>query len=524
MAPHVHAAEAFLSEEDLPLKADESARNLVYLVTFAAVLPDSASANPASPLRTLEGVSRQDVCNAVRDAVAHPVADLGGRPRREPLEVQKLVVFQEEPRHFHVALRLSAQCRFLPLEKALRDRCGFATHWSTSHAQFWSAVRYGAFATERKPTVDPTPLTWQPGGAQLNVFQEAQQPFNASALKQRREAASAADSGPSKKSKHSFTKLDFTALVISENLRSAAAVVSHVKQRGSVEMQHYAARCQRRLSDLVAEAWEWDGAEAQEQADKETDWELVQRLARKACACPGDGCQWRVAAAEFFQRNHGAVNEAQLAAATASVLQHGPGKTTRVPLLVGPTNAGKSTIFDPVDEVFGAACVFHTPSLGASMPLANLASKRKKFIYLDDFRPVEYAALPLRPAPTLPVPTFLKLLGGQYLEVAVSQSFNNGNADLRWRRGVVMTAKADGLWDRLGQVTAEDVRHMQSRVVQFTAVAQLPSESLRQVSPCATSWARWLCETASAAAAGSVPRNLSAASAAVTQEVECDFF
>ncbi len=518
-------------EQELCEQEDNAARNLVFLITFAAVLPDTADAQLGVPLRTLEGVTRANVRDAILDAVAHPVASLarvGGRPRTTTLSAVKLVVFEEQPKHFHVAIRLSAQTRFLPLKMAIRNRCGFATHWSTSHAQFWSAVRYGTFTTERKPVVDSSPLTWSATGESLNLFEEAQEPFNARALKQRREVkASVASAGDAKKAKLSFTKLDLNALIIAEGLRSAAAVVAHVKSKGSTEMQLFVARCQRRLPEFVSDAWEWDGAEATAKADGEDDWDLVKRLASEECSCQGHVCEWRAAAAEFFRNNKDSINEGQLAAATASIIQSGPTKTTRVPLLVGPTNAAKSTIFDPVDEIFGATSVFHTPSLGANMPLANLATKKKRFIYLDDYRPVEFATSTARLAPTIPVTTFLKLFGGQFTEVAVSQSFNNGHVDLCWKRGVVMTAKEEGLWDRAPGVSAEDVRHMKSRVVQFPAVFQVPCERLRDVRRCPTSWSRWLVEASAAAASGRVRRGLADpddSDEEAVVELKCDFF
>lgn len=156
------------SEERPPPKPDwftdedTSARSLVFLVTFAAILDATALAAEV-PLRSLDGLSREDIKAAVLDAVEHPVQDAnqrGGRPRTATMEAQKLVVFLEEPRHFHVALRLGAVSRFLPLKTALRRRAGLASHWSTSHTQWWSAVRYGVFTTAHKPAVDQAPLVW----------------------------------------------------------------------------------------------------------------------------------------------------------------------------------------------------------------------------------------------------------------------------------------------------------------------------------------------------------------------------
>ena len=95
----------------------------------------------------------------------------------------KLVVVKEEPLHFHVALKLKGGSRFLPMKQALRNRSGFASHWSTSHTQFWSAVRYLVFTTDRKVTVDSEPLQWTKTGVLMNLYEEAQEPWNAQAIK-----------------------------------------------------------------------------------------------------------------------------------------------------------------------------------------------------------------------------------------------------------------------------------------------------------------------------------------------------
>jgi hypothetical protein len=138
---------------------------------------------------------------------------------------------------------------------------------------------------------------------------------------------------------------------------------------------------------------------------------------------------------------------------------------------------------DPIDAVFGAVNVQHNSDLGSNMPLVNITKGHKRFMYLDEFQCVEYASMPDR-KPTIPVTTLLKLFGGQHFEVQVSQSFHDGNLDCRWTRGIAITSKLQGLWVPRGPVSAEDVVHLQNRVEQFTAVAQLPKHGLRAITPC----------------------------------------
>ena len=200
---------------------------------------------------------------------------------------------------------------------------------------------------------------------------------------------------------------------------------------------------------------------------------------------------WWHSAQAFFQRNSGTIDSDRLAACLAAVLEKGPNKTRRIPLIAGPTNAAKSTVLDPIDEVFGEDNVQHTFTLGATMPLANLALKKKRFMYLDEFNMVEFASCPPK-RPTIPKTMQMKLFAGQKLEVQVSQSFQNGNADVRWNQGVAMTVKSEGLWSPNAVVSSEDVRHLQSRVEQFTATAQIARSALTDMPKCKESFSKWV--------------------------------
>lgn len=494
--PAAAALEATLAEPERP-----DSRQLVYLVTFAAVLAQSsAAAEP--PLRTLDGVTKEVLRDAMLDVTASSaqLPSRGrGRPRGAAAEdgpsILKMAVFEEEPKHFHVAVKFSHRVSFAPLKTALRQRHAFASHWSTSHSMWWSALRYGAAATDRKPKVDPAPLIWTASGEPFDIFAESQEPYMATVVRKRRETA-ALRPDPVKlakgKAKERFTKFDLTALVISENLATPAQVMRYVKQQGSTAMQAFVNGNQSRLPEFIQHAQEWAAADDVAETETESDWDLLLRLSGLSCSCAGGQCAWSRAAQQFFQRNSSTIDGEHLAACIANVILQGPAKTRRVPLLVGPSNAAKSTIFDPVDNVFQEEMVFHTPALGSAMPLANLAVKRKRFVYLDDYRPVEFAAVRGRKAPTIPVVTFLKWVSGQSFEVQVSQSFQNGNADTRWKRGMVITAKDEGLWSLMDGVTAEDVRHMQSRVEMFVASVVLPRQSLVDVPLCRESWAKWV--------------------------------
>ena len=99
---------------------------------------------------------------------------------------------------------------------------------------------------------------------------------------------------------------------------------------------------------------------------------------------------------------------------------------------------------------------------------------------------------------TVPVAAFLSLFIGKHTEVQVSQSFHDGNLDVQWNRGVVLTAKAEGLWTPTSKISLEDVTHLRNRVQEyrFTAVVT----ALKDVQSCAPCMARWIVKWSAAAA------------------------
>ena len=502
----------------------------MFLVTFAALV--ISLSEEASQLQDVNHMSREQIRDAILDAVALPIWPpttsgrlRGGRPRKYPLAAVKLVVFREchsnGKYHFHVALKITDQSQWLGFKTALRQRHRLASHWSTSHTQWNTAVRYGYCTTPKKLQVDKEYVVWTADGKLLNMAKEIEEPYSAVALRARREQkerltyeqplGTEAAKYPFKKkvAKQPFTKLDFYALVETEGFKTSADVMKYSKKHGCAQLQVWVSRIQKSLPEYLSQAK--DRMEAEETPEKErlSDWDLIKKLAHGTCECGGGVCQWWEAALEFFKRNAKTIDRKALAATLAGVIRFGPGKTTRVPLIVGATNSAKSTVLCPILNVFGFSRVVHRPGEKASMALANIVKSSKRFIFWDEYRPVEFAA-----RGTVPVGAFLSLFSGGPMEITVSQSFNDGNGEVRWRRGAAMTAKQEGLWDAvphlpgLMPVTHEDIRHMQTRVRQFVSNAPVPEDGLAEVPQCAESFCRWVLVDAGDFATGDVERPL----------------
>jgi hypothetical protein len=470
---------------------DTAAKQLVYLVTISRVLPETLA---ATDLVDVSGFSRATIAEYVRHAFNEPaVTSAGGRPRTRDGIVKKTVVVRELHAsgeiHFHVAVVLHSARTFLPVKRSLRGTYKLATHWSTSHTQWWSALRYCIFPSVTKPEVDEEPFQWASDGKEFDLHAESQRPWTATMWKRRREAAeqsAAATGGASKRTR--FAKLDLTALILDKGLKSRADVLEYSQDHGNESMQNFVHNHQRQLKDFIQDAEEWGNARAEAKADRETDRDLVCRTA--ASDCPhGLSCSYRKAAEMLFGVNAATLSKENLAASLRAVILTGPSKTTRTPLIIGPTNTGKTTLILPFDNLFGSRRVFHKPALGSKFALRNIM-KEKRFLLWDDYRPVDYGQ------ETIEVPTFLSLFNGMPFEVQVSQSFNDGNIDFEWRRGAVLTAKEKDLWKPYGVVSDEDITHIQGRVEVFRCTAKVPT--LKDTVPCPCCMCHWILDGAQA--------------------------
>ena len=197
---HEPWADRFLVAEDLEVE-DASKRKSVYLVTLPAlrmVSSPTALEPPADPRRVCpSGMTHEEVAKMMIHTFQNPVrASMTGglsatlnsmavfRERHAPAAGEARGAF-----HWHVAIRADDSFRFLPYKRALQQHDGVASHWSTSHMGYWSAVRYGVMPSPKKPqaALDEQPLAWSRDGPHPPLFAACQQPNTASAMQERRE-------------------------------------------------------------------------------------------------------------------------------------------------------------------------------------------------------------------------------------------------------------------------------------------------------------------------------------------------
>ena len=105
-----------------------------------------------------------------------------------------------------------------------------------------------------------------------------------------------------------------------------------------------------------------------------------------------------------------------------------------MPFLVEPTNIGKSTLVDSVDDLFHWQQVFHLPADNDQKFALRNWVKNKRFVYFDEYSPVDYAR-----AKVITPTTFKKAFGGKYFEIQRPKNWSDENKDFTWNRGVIFT-------------------------------------------------------------------------------------
>ena len=269
-------------------ESNEESQNQVYLVTAAKLVNEKedvehAGGDAPPPPKDPASISKMEFRKALQDSIANPIRDgrRGGRPPTRTLEIDVYVGAMEGElgrQHHQAALKLfDAKHRFLPFKAAMRWRHGIATHWSTSHTQLWSTVRYLHCTTAHKPVVDRRPELWTRDGRKLNLHEGSQEPFQAGAWNQKR-GNRMSEPFDKKPRKDSFNKMDFSAI-------TPNAVLDYMMAKGSNAFQLWVHCRQRKLKEFIQDALDMENAKPAAALEKETEWALAERLSRGTCKC-----------------------------------------------------------------------------------------------------------------------------------------------------------------------------------------------------------------------------------------------
>ena len=405
MAPKLARNDQERPRVDPRIQVDAGLLKKVYLVTFPHPrTPTRARLYGKTPeghgakevLRRPAQFTRADIVKCILDAAEKPVYDAAKHQHHQgSVDIERMVVFMERHKpgrdgarniHYHVALQGARSFRFAPLKRAIRSRYSLETHWSTEHEAYFSAVRYGALPSERKPVeeLDPQPELWAKAGVHQPLFEACQQPVTFAAIQKRRENAvkRALEAG---KPEPRPTQMDLYAAIVGAGIRNTAddqhAATKLIEQlrTASPSLYAYAFKIRSQLPAFINDVWAWESAGDTLSVVAMPRMQRIERAAKQPCICGG---MWRRQAERILRNN--SIDPVELFTEVHRCLFQGRGPATKALVLAGKRGGeGKSFLLGPLREVFGAEHVQESPQPG-NFPLLGLESK--SVVLLDEWR------------------------------------------------------------------------------------------------------------------------------------------
>ena len=363
-----------------------------YLVTLSH--PRAARSADGVPLRAPKEFSREAVRDLVLRCCREPDHDpsyLRMHPGFVPVSfgVLNLVVFREFHKvdeaagvaemHYHIAVLLEEAHRYMPIKRALLNNYGLAAHFSCSHDDFSSAVRYGVRATPEKPraALDPAPLVWGCRAPVPGLEEMANEPTTGRALAARRtalvQAASEAGKGEPR-----ISEVDIWPLIVKSGIKhspddpcSTERFVSYVKKNCSPQTVSWLFKNREKIPKLITDTWAWEDVDRIIADVGRTRQQCFEEAKATPCICGG---RWAYHVEESFRLNK--INAPRLCAHVLRSIYDGRSEAVPVIVLVGRYGGeGKSLFFDPLRTLFGDEHTFQRPP-GGQFALMDLPTKK----------------------------------------------------------------------------------------------------------------------------------------------------
>ena len=380
-----HVAAAGLSVEE-----PKTSRKKVYLVT----LPHPK----VSALTGLEEPGKYDraqIITLMLQAFANPIygaSDIANQSRASGgVLIDRLCVFQERHAtghvHYHVAVSAANSFRFVPYKRALLQRCGLASHWS-SHDGYWSCVRYGYLPSPKKPeaSLDKAYAMWQREGQHPPLAELSQEPNTAAALRARREASVRCLAAKGKAMPRA-TEMDIYGLIVEQGFRNThddrsahMRLALYCKQHCSPEIYRFAFQNRHKLPGLIDDVWAWETLEEDIATSSLSRVQRLRAAAQKPCACGG---LWRRVAETAILQN--GFETADFAEHVYLLLRDGRREDRKTVVLVGKYGGeGKSFLLAPLRTIFGDD-VFEPCKDNTATRFPLLGLETKKVVLLDEW-------------------------------------------------------------------------------------------------------------------------------------------
>ena len=387
--------------------------------------------------------------------------------------------------HYHIAIKLNKNQRWLQSKRSLLENFGISVHFSAIHANYYSAWQYvtkedsGFIQSVGHPdlTNDHPPRTTLASATNhsrrrkkrsLALNEEDTLCDNDEADLESVDKNERFQNSEKRKKKR-MSSYELSEIVVAKRIKTRTellALAREQKLEGKTDIAEFIInRGSKVVAEILESAWEMEDAQKTLERQRKSRLQLLQEARLGECVenCNGD---WLVCAREVLERN--GVEESYFAEQVYELLDKGRGKYRNI-MIVGVANCGKTFLLDPLNVIY------ETFSNPASTSFAWVGAEKAEILFLNDFR--------WTPS-VIQWHDFLLLLEGQLVHLPAPKSHYAKDIAFTVDTPIFATGKNPIVFVKNGALDEKETEMMNVRWKIFRFHAQIPQEKQKQLLPC----------------------------------------
>ena len=387
--------------------------------------------------------------------------------------------------HYHMAVKLTKNLRWLQSKKSLLEKFGISVHFSAIHANYYSAWQYvtkedsGFIQSLGHPDLTDShpPRTTRASVANHSRRRKKQ----SLALDEEDTLCDNEEAGlesvdtnehrlnNEKRKKKRMSSYELSEIVVAKRIKTRTellALAREQKLEGKTDIAEFIInRGSKVVAEILESAWEMEDAQKTLERQRKSRLQLLPEARVGECVenCNGD---WLICAREVLERN--GVEERYFAEQVYELLDKGRGKYRNI-MIVGVANCGKTFLLNPLNVIYNT---FSNP---ASTSFAWVGAEKAEILFLNDFR--------WTPA-VIQWHDFLLLLEGQLVHLPAPKSHYAKDIAFTGDTPIFATGKNPIVFIKNGALDDKETEMMNVRWKIFRFHAQIPQEKQKQLPPC----------------------------------------